>query len=108
MRETEAGSAGANGTTASAPVYLRLQKRAERSTGRAPHRAAFPWRAFGATATVLAIAATVWIFFRTMETDARFRLRGVELRGAHYVDRTDVEEVFAADHGRSISRLPLE
>ena len=106
MKEPEANGTGSNGNTSSAPVYLRLQKRAERYGPRA--RRSFPYgRGMRWAGGILAVAAAVWIGSHLLDADPRFRLHSVELRNGRYVARTEVEEVFATDRDHGLYDIPL-
>ncbi len=106
MSESGANGAGSSGNTSTAPVYLRLQKRAEKYGPRA--RQPFTYRRVVSLAGgILAAAALVWVSSRFLDTDPRFRLRSVELRAGRYVTRTDVEDVFAPDRDHGLYDIPL-
>lgn len=80
------------------------------------------WLRFGALlAGVLGtLAGLTWLYFRAdvwLATDPRFSLKppsygekdsGLEVVGAQYASRTQIQEVFALDFGRSVYRIPLE
>lgn len=106
MKAAGTNGDGANGIGTTAPVYLRLQKRAEKYGPRTrwhfASRRGVHW-----AGGILAVAAVIWVSSRWLETDPRFRLRSMELSGGQYVARSDVEDVFAADREQGLYRIPL-
>ena len=107
MKEPGANGAGSNGVNTTAPVYLRLQKRAEKYGPRArrpfPSRRSVRW-----VCGILAVAAVAWMSSRFLDTDPRFRLRSVELRGGQHVARSAVEDAFAPDREQGLYHIPLQ
>jgi cell division protein FtsQ len=91
-----------------APVYLRLQKRAE---GMSRRRRPLALRWWPLTLRILAVvAASFFVAWsaKLVRDDPRFQLHAVELQGGKYLARTEVEEVFLPDRDHSIYQIPLE
>jgi len=91
-----------------APVYIRLQKRAEGMKGR---RRPLSLRWWPLTLRILAVvAASFFVAWsaKLVRDDPRFQLHAVELQGGKYLARTDVEEVFFSDRDHSVYQIPLE
>jgi len=93
------------------PKYLRRQKPVEikrRKFGRST------WRGYLRVATAIGIsAATVWMAFEfgrfllTSPDVALIHPEQVQIGGNHFVSRASVLEIFAADRGKSVLRIPL-
>jgi cell division protein FtsQ len=94
------------------PRYLRKQKPSEvrrRRPQRAPARSRRRRAAIAAAAVVAAGAVLGGtLHFLLYSPAMRLHPAGVEVRGIHYVSRSQVLDVFAADMGRSAVRVPLE
>ena len=109
-RPTDQGAGDSGATITTAPVYLRLQKRAQAES--APERAhpkLARWRR-GSLAffAFFAFCWAVFLLVRHVESDARFRLHSIELRGGKFVSALEVEEVFFPDRDQSIYLIPLD
>jgi cell division protein FtsQ len=68
-----------------------------------------PWRALALGLTVIAVVVgAAWGATRVVLTNPYFFLSSVELQGAKFVAKSQVEDQFASDRGRSLLRVPLE
>jgi len=95
-----------------APKYLRRQKPVEIKRRKLGLK---PWNAYLRAAVWLAGASgCVWggyalgHFLLTARQTALIHPEQVELSGNHYVSRAHVLEIFAADRGKSVLRIPLD
>jgi cell division protein FtsQ len=109
MGEAKTEGSNGNGTT-TAPVYLRLQQRAQAESRRAaPTREQARMRSLSLGFLVLLFSTCVlWIIVNFVDTDPRFRLHHIELSGSKFVAPAAVESVFVTDREVSIYRIPLE
>jgi cell division protein FtsQ len=94
------------------PKYLRRQRPAEIKRGKLGRKT---WKTYLSVAIWLAAAAgCAWAgysfgrFLLTARQTALIHPEQVTLAGNHYVSRADVLEIFAADRGKSVLRIPLE
>lgn len=68
-----------------------------------------PWRAIGLGLAVLAVlGGAAWSMTRVVLSNPYFFLASVELQGAKFVAKSQVEDQFVSDRGRSLLRVPLE
>ena len=94
------------------PKYLRRQKPVEIKRGKLGRK---PWNVYLRVAMWLAAAslcawggrAAVRFLLNARQT-ALIHPEQVELTGNHYVSRAHVLEIFAADRGKSVLRIPLD
>jgi len=108
---SEAKSEGGKGNgTSSAPIYMRLQNRAQAESKRSgPAPAKTRWRSLSLGFIVLlCLTCAIWLLVQYVDSDPRFHLRSIDLRGGQFVARSEVEDVFAADREISLYRIPLE
>jgi cell division protein FtsQ len=110
MSEAKEGAAGNGNGASTAPVYLRLQKRAETESKRprTNKESAVFRRLSVAFLVVVCVACTAWLVGRYVDGAPRFELHRVELRNATYVVPGRVEAVFRRDQGKSVYEIPLE
>ena len=77
--------------------------------GRSRSGRRMPWRAIGLGLAVLAVlGGAAWSMTRVVLSNPYFFLASVELQGAKFVAKSQVEDQFVSDRGRSLLRVPLE
>src|SRR5215475_4146819 len=88
--------------TSSAPVYLRLQQRAEAHSRPSKTHPKLPkWRAASIGFLVIFIVCCASLFLvRFVEGDVRFRLHNIELRGGKYVTAEQISDLFYRDQNQ--------
>jgi len=68
-----------------------------------------PWRAIALVLAVLVVlGAAAWGVIGVVLSNPYFLLSSVELQGARFVAKSQVEDQFVTDRGRSLLRVPLE
>jgi cell division protein FtsQ len=110
MKESTTEGNGGGQKGSSAPVYVRLQQRAEAESRPArahPKLHKFRFASMGFLLFVVVSCCSLFLV-RFVEGDVHFRLHNVELRGGKYVTAEQVSELFYPDHDRSIYLVPLE
>jgi cell division protein FtsQ len=108
MSEATDGQNGSGSSTA--PVYLRLQKRAQvesRREGHTPEQARLRSISLGFLVLVCLSCAT-WLLVTYVQASPRFHLRTVEVSGGKFVTTAAVEKIFSADRDLGLYQIPLE
>jgi cell division protein FtsQ len=91
-----------------APEAARSQRRPA-GAARSRSRRKVPWRAIVLGLAALALLGGAgWSMTQVALSNPYFFLSSVELQGAQHVARSQVEDQFVTDRGRSLLRVPLE